>query len=316
MENVLRSNTAPSPSPVATRRPNHDVRVGLFVILGTVTTLVILFTGTNPSTLRGRHQLTTQVPDAGGLRKGDAVRMRGVTVGSVRGFQMVPSGVEVQFDLGHDWQVPADSHALITSSGLLGGAALELVPGQSSESLRDGQAIPGSAAAGPLDTIGKVADETSQTLGRVQALLSDQTVQSVQTSSAELARVLEQLSSLVGEQRQSMTAITGSLRRSAKGVERVAAGPELARVITRLDSLSARLDQASGSLAQSAASAQTILGRVAQGQGMIGKLSRDEALYDNLNQAVGSINQAAAEMGALAQDFRQHPKRYVNFSLF
>ena len=39
------------------------------------------------------------VPDAGGVRRGDPVQMRGVNIGRVVGFGMVPEGVEIRLEL-------------------------------------------------------------------------------------------------------------------------------------------------------------------------------------------------------------------------
>ena len=40
----------------------------------------------------------TAVTDAGGLRRGDPVQMRGVNIGRVVGFDMAPNGVEIRLE--------------------------------------------------------------------------------------------------------------------------------------------------------------------------------------------------------------------------
>ena len=50
---------------------------------------------TDAATFRGRYIITTFVPNAGGIRRGDPVQMRGVNIGRVTDFQMVPDGVAV-----------------------------------------------------------------------------------------------------------------------------------------------------------------------------------------------------------------------------
>ena len=68
-------------------RGGREVRVGLFVLIGAAASLWILFLTTDPATFRGRYMVTTTVPEAMGLRKGDPVQMRGVNIGRVHGLR-------------------------------------------------------------------------------------------------------------------------------------------------------------------------------------------------------------------------------------
>ncbi len=52
-----------------------------------------------------------------------------------------------------------------------------------------------------------------------------------------------------------------------------------------------------------------MLADINSGKGTLGKLKGDEALYKNVNNATASLDK-------LLTDFREHPKRYVHFSLF
>src|SRR5687768_17118628 len=68
----------------------RDLRVGIFVIAGVIAVLGALFLLTDPASLRGRYMLITAVSDAGGVRRGDPVLMKGVNIGRVRAFEMTP----------------------------------------------------------------------------------------------------------------------------------------------------------------------------------------------------------------------------------
>ena len=66
----------------------RQVRSGMFVLAGLMATTWLLFLLTDPATFRGRYQVTTTVDNVMGLRKGDPVQMRGVTIGQVHDFEL------------------------------------------------------------------------------------------------------------------------------------------------------------------------------------------------------------------------------------
>ena len=60
----------PSDEEILTAAPrgtgSKEAQVGVFVLLGLISMIVVLFLMTDPSTLRGRYLLVTQVSHAGG----------------------------------------------------------------------------------------------------------------------------------------------------------------------------------------------------------------------------------------------------------
>ena len=66
------------------RGQSREAMVGLFVILGVAAVLITLYTLTDAAMFRGRYFVRTLVPDAGGIRRGDPVQMRGVNIGRVQ----------------------------------------------------------------------------------------------------------------------------------------------------------------------------------------------------------------------------------------
>ncbi|HYW07269.1 MAG TPA: MlaD family protein, partial [Longimicrobium sp.] len=260
------------------------------------------------------------VESAGGIRKGDPVQIRGVNIGRIRDFEIRSNGVQVRMELENEYVVPEDSRVALTSNGLLGGVVATIAPGRSTEPLADGDVLASAEAAAGTDdimaTASSAATRADTVLARAQQMLSQQTIGAVQTSATELQGLLTELSALATEQRRELTAVSGSLRRSAAGVETAATRPELARAIARTDSISIRLDAATRSLNEASVSMAGVVGRIDRGEGTLGKLSRDEALYDNMNAAVLNMNQTATRFGNLAADIQANPKKYINVSVF
>jgi phospholipid/cholesterol/gamma-HCH transport system substrate-binding protein len=306
------------PAPLSPARKGHrqELLAGALVLGGVLAILVALFTLTDASLFRGRYLLTTRVPDAGGIRKGDPVQMRGVNIGRVTGFSIERDGVEIRLELEGEFRVPADSRMELKSGGLLGGTVAEVVPGQSPQMLEDGGSLPGKSGMAALDGVEQLTDRAEEALSQVQAMVSPETARHVATSSAELERLLRGLSGAAVEQRRELAALTKSLRRSAAGVEGAVAGPELARAVKRLDALAARMDAVSASLERSSGSLEVVMGRIERGEGTLGRLSKDETLYLSLNAAATNVAKAGREVGALSEDLRLHPERYVKLSFF
>jgi phospholipid/cholesterol/gamma-HCH transport system substrate-binding protein len=298
------------------RQPRREVSVGLFVVIGILAVLVALFALTDPGTFRGRYHVFTVVQDAGGIRKGDPVQMKGVNIGRIRDFQIRRDGVRVSMELESEYVVPEDSRISIVSGGLLQSMVAEVIPGDSDERVADGAVLP-STESTTLTQTAEQLSETATELGadadtvllRAQELLSRQNIDAVGASTAQLQELLVALTGLAAEQRQQLNALTSSLTRSAEGIEGAATRPELARALARTDSMSLRLDAATASLQEASTSIASLVNRIESGQGTLGKLMHDDQLYTNLNNAVNGLNQ-------LTTDIRQNPRRYINVSVF
>ena len=209
-----------------TRSANREVKVGAFVLIGILAFMVALFSLTDVGTFRGRYYATTIIENAGGMRNGDPVQMRGVNVGRVSSFNMVPDGVGVRMEIYNRYDVPEDSRVLVKSAGLLGGMIVDVVPGASTRRVADGGTLPGEVQADIMATASGLGTEAETVLARANLLLSESTIDAVGTSATELQALLADLSALAASQRQELTALSQSLRRSAEGVER---SPMLAR---------------------------------------------------------------------------------------
>jgi phospholipid/cholesterol/gamma-HCH transport system substrate-binding protein len=312
----------PLPS-IPRRSRNHDAWVGLLVIVGVVATLTSLFTFTDAGMFRGRYNLVTVVRDAGGVRKGDPVQLRGVNVGRVRDFEITPDGVQVRLEIEKGFRVPVDSQVRIRPAGLMSGMVVEIEPGSSSVMARSGAVLPGLTEPNPLDSASSLADESEAVLRRVRALLSERTVEGIETSSVELSELMTTLSETATEQHQALGTLVQSFQRSATNVERVTQDPAIARSIDRVGQMidtattaTPKLVHALALLEQSAGAVGRVTTQVERGGGTIGKLTQDDALYLNANQAMIGANQTIAEIRRLAEDIRLHPKRYFSVKLF
>lgn len=289
----------------------RELRVGIFVLVGIAAVLLVLFMMTDPATFRGRYEVATLVENAGGIRSGDPVQMRGVNIGRVRQFRLTPEGVLIGLEIEGIWEIPEDSRTRLVSGGLLGGRTVDVIQGQSTRRAPRGTILPGELVASAMESADDFAVDAQDVLQRVRRLLSDTTLSAVQGGAVEMEGLLRELSGVVDTQRSELARLTASLNRTATELEGVtgSAGPDLARTLARADSAMLQLNRTSGTLDQAAASLRTVLGRMERGEGTLGRLATDEALYTNLNRASQS-------MAELLEDVRLNPGRYVRLRIF
>lgn len=309
-------STGPSQRELETAVPRdsggREVRVGLFVLLGMVSFIVVLFLLTDPATLRGRYMVVTTMSDAGGVRRGDPVQMRGVNIGRVHGFELLEDGsVAITLEIEGEWRIPEGSRAELAGMGIFGGRTLSIEPGRSSTVHAEWDTLPGTSGDGDLlATAGDVGTRAEAVLTRVSEILDEPTVSSLRGAVGDLESLLGRLDTLTAEQQVEIADLTESLNRSARGLESAtAAGPDAARAVARADSALANLNRTSASLDEAVESLRTVLARMEAGEGTLGRLSRDDSLYTNLNRAAESVH-------LLLDDLRANPSRYINLSIF
>jgi phospholipid/cholesterol/gamma-HCH transport system substrate-binding protein len=297
-------------------RGGKEAQVGVFVLVGLISFVLVLFWMTDPATLRGRYMLVTQVDHAGGVRSGDPIQMQGVNVGRVHDFEMVDGAggdvVDITMEIEGEWHIPLGSSTIMGEAGLFGGRALEIIRGPGPGVYAPGDSLSGEGAAGGgfLATFDLLSLRAESVLGSIDEMLDEETVGSVKGSAEELEGLLAEISAITGEQRGALTELTATLTRAAQGLEAASeAGPDIASAVARADSAMAMLTATGESLDAATASLNTILGRMERGEGTLGRLSTDETLYVSLNTAAESLS-------TLLADLQENPNKYINISIF
>lgn len=310
------STDKPLPSPPPSRGKHREVWVGLFVLAGLAAVLTVLAVMTDAALFRGRYIISTSVPNASGIRRGDPVQMRGVNIGRIVGFEISSAGVDIRLEIEGEYPISKDSRVEIKASGLFGGMVADIIPGSSKEKVVWGDRIAGGTGVGLFDKVDQLAGEAEKVAVRVQGLLTDDMVKDLQLGTSAARTSLESLQSILKEQRGELKGLSASLKRSAEGLERVTTGPELESTLKRIDQLVGRLDGTLTTLDRSGSSLASVLARMDRGEGTLGKLSTDETLYKNAAEATANLNKATVELNKLLADFQANPKKYINLKVF
>lgn len=289
-----------------------EVKIALVAIVG----VIILFFGMN--FLKGLNLFSStndyyiEFKDISGLSSSSPIYADGFQVGTVKDVVYDYSGdhpIRVLVGLDKDLRIPVGSTAEIESD-LMGNIKVNLLLANNPrERVMPGGSISGEVNAGAfgkaaqmIPTIEKMLPKLDSILASVNMLLADpalaQSLHNVQTitdnlttSSAELNTLMKQLNRGVPTM---MAKANGVLDNTNKITSNLA----------QLD-----LQTTKQQVDQTIANVQELTSKLNSNNGTLGLLMTDPALYNNLNSTMRSAD-------SLLINFRQHPKRYVHFSLF
>lgn len=291
-----------------------EVRIGFFAII------VIVIAWWGIKWLGGRNIFSREntyyayYDDVAGLQVSSRVFIRGVEVGNIGSIDLSLERVKVAINVKREFadMIPENSVAVITSSGLMGGQQITIMQGDAKSLLADGGQIRAEVDAGLMGMLqqkaGSLIDGLEQTLSSLNGLLTDNS-QSVHDLLANLEGATSTLDGMLRSQRAN---IEGAVR-DFKGFTGT-----LAANSSRIDSMMGNLDDFTSELSQShvieelqktVESLNTVVAAVNNAEGSAGKLIYDDKLYD-------SLGEASANLSALLADLKEHPMRYVHFSLF
>lgn len=288
------------------------VRLGLFVLLGFISFMAVLFLLTDPATFRGRYMLVTTLSDAGGVRRGDPIQMRGVNIGRVAGFEMTRDGrVDITMEIEGEWRVPEGSMVTLAETGVFGGRTVAIEPTLVEDYVSAWDTISGQdTGGGLLQNAGALADDAGALMDRMETLLDQETIESVQGGAREFEGLARELRDVVSGQRGELDRLTTSLANAAESLESVGdAGPEVTRAAEEARALLGELRGTSGRLDSVLTSLDVVVGRMERGEGTLGRLSADEALYESMLALAENLN-------TLTIDIRENPGRYIKLSIF
>jgi len=289
-------------------RRRAALQVGIAVLVATVGLIVGLGWVKQWSLKHGTYSVFARYPDVGGLGEGDPVWVSGVEMGRVAKVDLLGrEGVEVELRLQDTVVLYDDSMAIIRGAGLMGERFVAIQsPGQG-QRLAPGGRIKGVLEAGPSELMAESGATIAQLrmaaerVNRMLAFLEDGKLEQTVRSIGETA---EQIGAIASENREDLRSAVTSFRDSARRMKTLvdSHADGVDTTLTTARAAADRLDRLSMNLEQ-------ITARIDRGEGTLGKLINDQTLHDDLRRTV-----AAAD--TLIRDLREHPGRYLRFSVF
>jgi phospholipid/cholesterol/gamma-HCH transport system substrate-binding protein len=294
------------------RRQGSEIATGMLVLLAAALAIGGYYWLTGESLTSRGYRLVVRLHDAGGLQRGDRVRLAGVEVGKVRDVALNRGQVLAEIDVSPDLRLPKDSHAELRPSGAFGGRYLELTPGRVGEALAAGDTVAAASAPSLAETLTELGDQAGEVLTRASDVLDPDRVATLDRSLNAMLQTL-----------QNVSATSATVRATAQKVERGLGDGRLEQTTSGLAVGAKNLADASAQLVGASGTLSSILGKIDRGDGSLGRAINDPGLYNALLLATArfdSVTQNAKtvvqDAGSLVRDVRINPKRYVRVSLF
>ena len=250
--------------------------------------------------------------DISGLSSSSPIFANGYRVGVVKdvSFDYENNGdVVVEVMVDDDLQIPRGSTAEIVSD-LMGNVKMNLLLADNPRDfVAKGDTIMGVINSGMLGkakdmipVIEKMLPKLDSILANINMLLSDpnigRTLGNVQKTTENLTVTTQQLNALMANVNKDVPGLMGKasgLLDNANNLTANLAAVDVASTVAKVD--------------QTLANVQQLTSKLNNNKGTLGLLMNDETLYNNLTNTVLSAD-------SLLNNLREHPKRYVHFSLF
>jgi phospholipid/cholesterol/gamma-HCH transport system substrate-binding protein len=289
-----------------------EIKIALVAIVS----IVLLFFGMN--FLKGMTLFSSgnsyyiTFKDISGLSSSSPIFANGYRVGVVKdvSFDYENNGdVVVEFMVDDDLQIPRGSTAEIVSD-LMGNVKMNLLLADNPRDfVAKGDTIMGVINSGMLGkakdmipVIEKMLPKLDSILANINMLLSDpnigRTLGNVQKTTENLTVTTQQLNALMANVNKDVPGLMGKasgLLDNANNLTSNLAAVDVASTVAKVD--------------QTLANVQQLTSKLNNNKGTLGLLMNDETLYNNLTNTVLSAD-------SLLNNLREHPKRYVHFSLF
>ncbi len=289
-----------------------EVQIALVAIVG----IVVLFFGL--SYLKGLSLFSNdntyyiKFDDVSGLSASSPVYARGFRVGVVK-------------DIVYDYEKASDIVAVVEldkrmnlprgtvgqlESDMLGNIKINLTfPDNLSAMLAVGDTIRGYVDKGALGQVAEMVPAIEQMLPKLDSILANLNMLLADPAIARSIHNVDQITGNLTTSTRELNIMMAQLNREVPGM--------MTRANTVLDNtgeLTGKLNELDlaatmAKVDETLANVQEMTEALNSNQGSLGLLMRDPALYNNLNATMQSAD-------SLLIDLRQHPKRYVHFSVF
>jgi phospholipid/cholesterol/gamma-HCH transport system substrate-binding protein len=288
-----------------------EVQIGLTAVVA----IVVLFFGMQflkgLSMFSNSNSYIVSFDDVSGMSASSPVYANGFKVGVVESVTYNydrPGDITAVIGLNKEMRLPRGTRAEIASD-LLGNVQVQLKLGEESVMMNAGDTLYGGMQKG---TLGKAADMLPQIeqmlpkldsiLASVNALLADPTlsrslhnIEGITANLTTTTNELHSLSATLNRQVPSIMEKADGTLENTNALTKNLSDLDLAGTMNRVNATLSNVEQMTAKLNSN--------------DGTLGLLMRDPGLYRNLNATMNHAD-------SLMIDLKQHPKRYVHFSVF
>lgn len=268
-----------------------------------------------------------------GLKVSSSVIYRGYSVGQVNSIRFFGNRFDkilVEFSIGKNLEIPANSTAAIQSTDLMGSKAINILPGDAIAFAQNGDTLKTHIELGLME---QVNEQLAPLKGKAENIL------------ASMDSVLTVLESIFNDETKgNITGSLASINVTLKNVEHASGGLDnlitgesarISDILANINSITANLKQNNNQISRSLdnftvisdslravnivhtvrglnkvlCQVDSVVGKINRGKGTLGEVVNDDDLYYNLTAVSENLNKLLIE-------FKANPKKFVNLSIF
>jgi phospholipid/cholesterol/gamma-HCH transport system substrate-binding protein len=305
---------------------SNETKIGVMAVVA-LAALILGFNFLKGSSLfQHTKKLYAIFDNVEGLELSNAVQIDGLTIGSISGINEsdkdLSSGIVVTITLKKDVHIPKNSVGVI-NSGLLSSATIIISKGTDNEFLESGDTLKTKKQSNLLTqvqaSVNPIIVQLGGTLTSLDSLIEvigsmfdprlksnfSSIVANLASSSVELQKMLNTEKGYLATSLKNVSDFTGNLDKNNDHITHTMENLDK----TSASLASAKIPEAVESIQSTMTELKGVIGKVNSTDGSLGLLINDRHLYQNLESTTRSLN-------TLLDDFRVHPKRYVNISVF
>ncbi len=283
----------------------NEFFIGLSMSIATLIVIIgILFLGKSNFFVTGLP-LYIIVENANGLGQGDDVYFKGLRVGTVSNAEIYNDDVLLKLKIEGVNKIPLDSKFVIKDYSIIGGKAVEIIPGHLTDYFHEEDTVRGTSANNGIDgmisEVNLLVPKISNILNNLDTLTGNKTQKDLESIlnglsqtivdtkkilNIDLHNTLNNINNLTADNKNNISDLIKSLKISSNN---------LSKFLNKSSSAALKLD--------------SILLKINKGQGSAGNILQNDSLYNNLNRTILSVD-------SLVSDIKKNPKKYINVSVF
>jgi phospholipid/cholesterol/gamma-HCH transport system substrate-binding protein len=304
----------------------NEMKVGVLAAVALVG-LILGFNFLKGSSLfQHSKKLYALFQNVDGMDVSNAVQINGLTIGNISAISETDAdlsrGILVTISLKKEVHIPKNSVATL-NPGLLLSPTVNIAKGDATDYLQNGDTIQTKQKPNILSQVQQNIDpiigKLNGTLTSLDSLIEvigsmfdprtknnfSAIIANMAGSTAELQKLLNNQTGYLAQSLKNLNEFTGNLDKNNDHITHTL--DNLDRTTASL--ASAKIPETVQNLNGTVSDLRAAINRINSPNGSLGLLINDKRLYQNMESTTRSLN-------TLLDDFRLHPKRYVNVSVF
>lgn len=274
-----------------------ETRLGIFFALAAVAAVLLIELSGGIDVFRKGYELHADFQSIGQLKEGDPVKMAGVPIGNVLGFDFIDDKVRVTMKIEARRRVKTDAIARIQSAGLVGQNFIAVNIGAA--------AAPAFESGGVIQTeempdINAIMKKLDNVAGGIENLTKSFSGDSIQNVLGPLTDFLKQnnpkITSILGD----VQVVTANIREGKGTMGRFMTDDQLySEAVETLSGLKQTATDAKGLLTDAKASLARVTGTFDEAKGIFGDL---KLTLEGARKTVDQVNSGQGTLGLLLHD--------------